>query len=129
MTRKKIFKPHRSSLQRPQNLEEGLPAGVDRPSLGSRVEWAIFTGAPPAGPHPPTPSRRRPASQAPPGRDDPKLSLYAHVRLEPVRPRRAEQEEPKRTVTFHPFAPPQRLRLVVSHGSIALAVASSEESA
>ncbi|KAH1180984.1 hypothetical protein KIL84_001918 [Mauremys mutica] len=83
---------------------------------------------PPARPHPPTLSRRRPASQAPPGRDDPKLSLYAHVRLEPVRPRRAEQE-PKRTVTFHPFAPPKRLRLVVSHGSIALDVASSEESA
>uniref|UniRef100_A0A8C0FW40 [histone H4]-N-methyl-L-lysine20 N-methyltransferase KMT5B n=1 Tax=Chelonoidis abingdonii TaxID=106734 RepID=A0A8C0FW40_CHEAB len=36
---------------------------------------------------------------------------------------------PKRTVTFHPFAPPKRLRLVVSHGSIDLDVASSEESA
>ncbi|KAM9113697.1 histone-lysine N-methyltransferase KMT5C [Pangshura tecta] len=84
---------------------------------------------PPARAHPPTPSCRRPASQAPPGRDDPKLSLYAHVRLEPVRPRRVELEEPKRTVTFHPFAPPKRLRLVVSHGSIDLDVASSEESA
>ncbi|XP_030400645.1 histone-lysine N-methyltransferase KMT5C isoform X2 [Gopherus evgoodei] len=83
----------------------------------------------PARPHPPTLSRRRPASKALPGRDDPKLSLYAHVHLEPVRPRRAEQEEPKRTVTFHPFAPPKRLRLVVSHGSIDLDLASSEESA
>ncbi|XP_034647675.1 histone-lysine N-methyltransferase KMT5C-like isoform X1 [Trachemys scripta elegans] len=84
---------------------------------------------PPARPRPPTLSRRRPPSKAPPGSDDPKLSLYAHVRLEPVRPRRAEQEEPKRTVTFHPFAPPKRLRLVVSHGSIDLDVASGEESA
>ncbi|XP_043390664.1 histone-lysine N-methyltransferase KMT5C isoform X3 [Chelonia mydas] len=82
---------------------------------------------PPARPHPPSPSRRRPASKAPLGRDDPKLSLYAHVRLETVRPRWPEQEEPKRTVTFHPFTPPKRLRLVVSHGSIDLDVASSEE--
>ncbi|CAM4692605.1 histone-lysine N-methyltransferase KMT5C [Caretta caretta] len=82
---------------------------------------------PPARPHPPSPSRRRLASKAPPGRDDPKLSLYAHVRLETVRPRWPEQEEPKRTVTFHPFTPPKRLRLVVSHGSIDLDVASSEE--
>ncbi|CAM5072279.1 unnamed protein product [Eretmochelys imbricata] len=82
---------------------------------------------PPARPHPSSPSRRRPASKAPPGRDDPKLSLYAHVLLETVRPRWPEQEEPKRTVTFHPFTPPKRLRLVVSHGSIDLDVASSEE--
>ncbi|XP_074927370.1 histone-lysine N-methyltransferase KMT5C [Chelonoidis abingdonii] len=91
------------------------------------MAWRQAKATLPARPHPP--SHWRPASKALLGRDDPKLSLYAHVRLEPVRPRWAEQEEPKRTVTFHPFAPPKRLRLVVSHGSIDLDVASSEESA
>ncbi|XP_019348195.1 histone-lysine N-methyltransferase KMT5C isoform X1 [Alligator mississippiensis] len=75
---------------------------------------------------------------------DPKLSLYAHVRLEkteqPPQPAmsRTEPEEasapsgdPKRTVTFQPFPPAKRLRLVVSHGSIDLDLASaaSEEAA
>ncbi|XP_075773703.1 histone-lysine N-methyltransferase KMT5C isoform X1 [Pelodiscus sinensis] len=82
----------------------------------------------PASPCSHPPNRQQPASQPPPGRDDPKLSLYAHVRLEAGRLCRAEQE-PKRTVTFHPFTPPKRLRLVVSHGSINLDMASSEESA
>uniref|UniRef100_A0A8C8SVL8 [histone H4]-N-methyl-L-lysine20 N-methyltransferase KMT5B n=1 Tax=Pelusios castaneus TaxID=367368 RepID=A0A8C8SVL8_9SAUR len=72
---------------------------------------------------PPVPLR----PPSPPG-DDPKLSLYAHVRLE-TRLCHLEQEEPKWTVTFHPFTPPKRLRLVVNHGSIDLDVASSEESA
>ncbi|XP_067408166.1 histone-lysine N-methyltransferase KMT5C isoform X2 [Emydura macquarii macquarii] len=73
----------------------------------------------------PPPTEPRPLS---PASDDPKLSQYAHVRLE-TRPRPLEWEEPKRTVTFHPFTPPKRLRLVVSHGSIDLDVACGEESA
>ncbi|XP_062992954.1 histone-lysine N-methyltransferase KMT5C [Elgaria multicarinata webbii] len=76
---------------------------------------------------------------------DPKLSQYAHVRLEgplfggrqrwqqpPLDIKEEEEEEqaeeqlpPKRMVSFPPFVPPKRLRLVVSHGSINLEVASS----
>ncbi|XP_074872070.1 histone-lysine N-methyltransferase KMT5C [Carettochelys insculpta] len=83
----------------------------------------------PARPCFPALTCQQPASRPPPGRDDPKLSLYAHVRLETGRPVRLAQEEPKRTMSFPPFTPPKRLRLVVSHGSIALDVAASEESA
>uniref|UniRef100_A0A8C6VI88 Lysine methyltransferase 5C n=1 Tax=Naja naja TaxID=35670 RepID=A0A8C6VI88_NAJNA len=73
---------------------------------------------------------------------DPKLSQYAHVRLEgplfggrqcwqqpPSDKAEKEQVEeqhlPKRMVSFPPFVPPKRLRLVVSHGSINLEVAAS----
>uniref|UniRef100_A0A8D2Q6U7 [histone H4]-N-methyl-L-lysine20 N-methyltransferase KMT5B n=1 Tax=Varanus komodoensis TaxID=61221 RepID=A0A8D2Q6U7_VARKO len=76
---------------------------------------------------------------------DPKLSQYAHVCLEgplfggrqhwqqppPDKKEEAEEEQaeqqllPKRMVSFPPFVPPKRLRLVVSHGSINLEVASS----
>ncbi|XP_061445417.1 histone-lysine N-methyltransferase KMT5C isoform X2 [Rhineura floridana] len=73
---------------------------------------------------------------------DPKLSQYAHVRLEsPLfggrqrwqqpppdkmeKEQAEEQQPPKRMVSFPPFVPPKRLRLVVSHGSINLEVASS----
>nr|XP_034990723.1 histone-lysine N-methyltransferase KMT5C isoform X2 [Zootoca vivipara] len=73
---------------------------------------------------------------------DPKLSQYAHVRLESplFRGRQCwqqhppdkgkeepteEQHPPKQIVPFPPFVPPKRFRLVVSHGSINLEVASS----
>ncbi|KAL7977382.1 hypothetical protein Chor_009331, partial [Crotalus horridus] len=73
---------------------------------------------------------------------DPKLSQYAHVRLEgplfggkqcwqqlssdKVEKEQAEEQHlPKRMVSFPPFVPPKRLRLVVSHGSINLEVAAS----
>lgn len=73
---------------------------------------------------------------------DPKLSQYAHVRLEgPLfggrqcwqqlpsdkteKEQAEEQHLPKRMVSFPPFVPPKRLRLVVSHGSINLEVAAS----
>lgn len=73
---------------------------------------------------------------------DPKLSQYAHVRLEgpPFGGRQCwqqppsdktekeqaeEQHLPKQIVSFPPFVPPKRLRLVVSHGSINLEVAAS----
>ncbi|XP_028607660.2 histone-lysine N-methyltransferase KMT5C [Podarcis muralis] len=73
---------------------------------------------------------------------DPKLSQYAHVRLESLlfRGRQCwqqpppdkgkeepteEQHPPKQIVSFPPFVPPKRFRLVVSHGSINLEVASS----
>ncbi|KAM7134593.1 LOW QUALITY PROTEIN: histone-lysine N-methyltransferase KMT5C [Macrochelys suwanniensis] len=120
-------------LVEPWNSALGTPSSALRLPASWSVGPGVWPGSrsrphPLPGPHPPTPSRRRPASKAPPGRDDPKLSLYAHVRLETAMPRLPEQE-PKRTVTFHPFTPPKRLRLVVSHGSIDLDVASSEESA
>ncbi|KAM6452473.1 histone-lysine N-methyltransferase KMT5C [Liasis olivaceus] len=73
---------------------------------------------------------------------DPKLSQYAHVRLEgPLfggrqcwqqsssdkmeKEQAEEQHLPKRMVSFPPFVPPKRLRLVVSHGAINLEVAAS----
>ncbi|KAK9395497.1 histone-lysine N-methyltransferase SUV420H2-like [Crotalus adamanteus] len=72
----------------------------------------------------------------------PKLSQYAHVCLEgplfggrqcwqqlpsdKVEKEQAEERHlPKRMVSFPPFVPPKRLRLVVSHGSINLEVAAS----
>uniref|UniRef100_A0A6J0TLN2 [histone H4]-N-methyl-L-lysine20 N-methyltransferase KMT5B n=1 Tax=Pogona vitticeps TaxID=103695 RepID=A0A6J0TLN2_9SAUR len=73
---------------------------------------------------------------------DPKLSQYAHVCLEgplfggrqrwqqpppeEVEKEQAEEQQPpsKPMVSFPPFVPPKRLRLVVSHGSINLEVAS-----
>ncbi|XP_042331678.1 histone-lysine N-methyltransferase KMT5C [Sceloporus undulatus] len=72
---------------------------------------------------------------------DPKLSQYAHVCLggsrlgyrqhwkqpppDPVEKENVEkQDPPKQMVSFPPFVPPKRLRLVVSHGSINLEVAS-----
>nr|XP_056720237.1 histone-lysine N-methyltransferase KMT5C [Euleptes europaea] len=68
---------------------------------------------------------------------DPKLSQYAHVHLggrqrrqqpPPSRMEKDQAEEqhaPKQMLSFPPFMPPKRLRLVVSHGSIDLEVASS----
>ncbi|XP_063157253.1 histone-lysine N-methyltransferase KMT5C [Candoia aspera] len=73
---------------------------------------------------------------------DPKLSQYAHVCLEgplfggrqcwqqPLsdkmeKEQAEDQHLPKRMVSFPPFVPPKRLRLVVSHGSINLEVAAS----
>ncbi|XP_015276249.1 PREDICTED: histone-lysine N-methyltransferase SUV420H2 [Gekko japonicus] len=68
---------------------------------------------------------------------DPKLSQYAHVHLgggqrwQQPPPNRMdkdqveEQHPPKQMPSFPPFMPPKRLRLVVSHGSIDLEVASS----
>ncbi|KAH0626503.1 hypothetical protein JD844_001520 [Phrynosoma platyrhinos] len=73
---------------------------------------------------------------------DPKLSQYAHVCLEgpllggrqhwkqlppdPAEKEKVEEQDPpKQMVSFPPFVPPKRLRLVVSHGSINLEVASS----
>ncbi|XP_060112121.1 histone-lysine N-methyltransferase KMT5C [Heteronotia binoei] len=68
---------------------------------------------------------------------DPKLSQYAHVHLggrqrwqqpPPNRMDKDQAEEehpPKQMLSFPPFMPPKRLRLVVSHGSIDLEVASS----
>ncbi|KAJ6654438.1 hypothetical protein lerEdw1_007031 [Lerista edwardsae] len=72
---------------------------------------------------------------------DPKLSQYAHVRLEAplflgkqcwqqpppdkLKEEVEEQHPPKRMVSFPPFMPPKRLRLVVSHGAINIEVASS----
>ncbi|XP_066487234.1 histone-lysine N-methyltransferase KMT5C [Tiliqua scincoides] len=75
---------------------------------------------------------------------DPKLSQYPHVRLEapllvgkqcwqpPPPPDKLKKKEevkdqhpPKRMVSFPPFMPPKRLRLVVRHGAINLEVASS----
>nr|XP_060636434.1 histone-lysine N-methyltransferase KMT5C [Anolis sagrei ordinatus]XP_060636435.1 histone-lysine N-methyltransferase KMT5C [Anolis sagrei ordinatus]XP_060636436.1 histone-lysine N-methyltransferase KMT5C [Anolis sagrei ordinatus] len=76
---------------------------------------------------------------------DPKLAQYVHVNLEgpplegrehceqpPSDPLEKEQVEeqveeqppPKQMVSFPPFVPPKRLRLVVSHGSINLEMAS-----
>lgn len=83
-----------------------------------------------------------PRSQLSAPSTDPKLSQYAHVHLEGARlgerpsqelppPDILEQEQaeechpPKRMVSFPPFMPSKRLRLVVSHGSIDLEVASS----
>lgn len=68
---------------------------------------------------------------------DPKLSQYAHVHLggrqrwQQLPPngmdkdQAEEQHPPKQMLSFPPFMPPTRLRLVVSHGSIDLEVASS----
>lgn len=68
---------------------------------------------------------------------DPKLSQYAHVHLggsqrwQQPPPNRMEKDQaeeqhpPKQMLSFPPFMPPKRLRLVVSHGSIDLEVASS----
>ncbi|XP_077169159.1 histone-lysine N-methyltransferase KMT5C [Paroedura picta] len=68
---------------------------------------------------------------------DPKLSQYAHVHLEGGqlwqqpppnwmdKDQAEEQHPPKQMLSFPPFMPPKRLRLVVSHGSIDLEVASS----
>ncbi|XP_074875403.1 histone-lysine N-methyltransferase KMT5C isoform X1 [Buteo buteo] len=55
-----------------------------------------------------------PAPPPDPPQPDPKLSLYAHVRLSPVGGRGAPPKA---------FGPPPRLRLVVTHGAIALQVA------
>ncbi|KAJ7313954.1 hypothetical protein JRQ81_005785 [Phrynocephalus forsythii] len=75
--------------------------------------------------------------------EDPKLSQYAHVCLEgpllggrqhgqqpppdKVEKEPVEEQQPlsKQMVSFPPFVPPKRLRLVVSHGSINLEVASA----
>lgn len=72
---------------------------------------------------------------------DPKLLQYAHVRLEAplflgkqhwqqpppdkLKEEVEEQHPPKHMISFPPFMPPKRLRLVVSHGAINIEVAAS----
>ncbi|XP_048373489.1 histone-lysine N-methyltransferase KMT5C [Sphaerodactylus townsendi] len=84
-----------------------------------------------------TRSMTRHQGQSPPPAADPKLSQYAHVHLggrqrwkQPPpdkieKDQAEEQHPPKQMLSFPPFMPPKRLRLVVSHGSIDLEVASS----
>ncbi|XP_053119178.1 histone-lysine N-methyltransferase KMT5C [Hemicordylus capensis] len=157
--------PHNSHGELSQGAEE-LPAGdVESPAevIGPQGSGS---GAPCSGDQGPTPSSAPcPSSQPlcrtrsmtrrqaqvlpttpelplpPPPATDPKLSQYAHVRLEgPLFVGRQlwqqpppdemekqlteEQHPPKQMVSFPPFLPPKRLRLVVSHGSINLEVAS-----